>query len=1043
MKKLFHRSKKYYEENPDWDDMEYTDEETEFAEDAYYEDEDGVYEAEEAYEDEDGVCEAEEAYEDEDGICEAEESYEDEDDLVYEDEFDEEDETVPWSAMPDRNVFQRLWNSLLHMSTMDKVVATTGVLVLVLALVTGAFFVSANMMNKQVSSLDAVGSQLSGISVIGEQGLLAVADAELARVQAANAIEEEETNKEYEESEYSKEVEVAVNMTSIEKDLKVKFVNNKTNKLISNVPFSVTVKNPDGETEVWTDEDMDGIIYKSKITPGNYSVTLNTFEDEKYGDYILPESAKKVTVKKEIAYEKVEVSDEIKDESEIDAKEEDTKENETTIESTLTDTVNWVDSSKTVLDAVYTAVDKKNIADPLAAAKSTMFMRTAEVTMNSLTLTLETGKTITGSVAVAVPEGVTFKEGTVSYTSSDAAVATVDAAGTVTALSAGTTTITFSATGVKTVTTPDVSDGGSSTVEEPYTGTCTVTVNPAAPTTVAVTGITLNKTTLSLEKGVSETLTATVVPETATDKSVKWTSSDAAIVSVEETTGKLTAVKEGNATITAASVSNPEITATCAVTVTAPAGTKTLTLDKTTLAAFVGTKTTIKATVSNSVNGGDITGTITATVDKTEIAEAAVGATDKGETTITITPKAKGTAILTVKLDNTLTAICTITVGDLTMTLDKATASVLTDAKTELTVVIGSTAGEVKVESTNAGIAKAEVTTTKSDTQITAKVTVTGVQEGSATITISYTENGVTTKKTCTVTVKKKETRLVDAQKQQLYVLQSDGTYREATYADYYDKNITTFYTRKEGVVKYTGWQTIDGKLYFFDASGKKITGEQVIQGAKYNFASDGSLVVGGGTFGIDVSKWNGTIDWTSVKNSGVNYVIIRCGYRGSSTGALVVDPKFEKNIKGATAAGIKVGVYFFSQAVNKNEAVEEASMVLELIKKYTISYPVFLDVEASGGRADSINKTTRTEVIKAFCETIQNSGYTAGLYANKSWLTNKIDTSQLTKYKIWLAQYASAPTYTGRYDMWQYKSTGKVSGISGNVDLNISYLGY
>ena len=99
--------------------------------------------------------------------------------------------------------------------------------------------------------------------------------------------------------------------------------------------------------------------------------------------------------------------------------------------------------------------------------------------------------------------------------------------------------------------------------------------------------------------------------------------------------------------------------------------------------------------------------------------------------------------------------------------------------------------------------------------------------------------------------------------------------------------------------------------------------------------------------------------------------MIIRCGYRGSSTGAMIEDPKFKANIQGATAAGLKVGVYFFSQAVNRVEAVEEASMTLELIKGYKISYPVFLDVEASGGRADGIDSGTRTEIVNAYCETI------------------------------------------------------------------------
>ncbi|MBQ2099475.1 MAG: Lyzozyme M1 (1,4-beta-N-acetylmuramidase), partial [Lachnospiraceae bacterium] len=145
----------------------------------------------------------------------------------------------------------------------------------------------------------------------------------------------------------------------------------------------------------------------------------------------------------------------------------------------------------------------------------------------------------------------------------------------------------------------------------------------------------------------------------------------------------------------------------------------------------------------------------------------------------------------------------------------------------------------------------------------------------------------------------------------------------------------------------------------------------------------------------------------------------------------------------GAINAGLKVGVYFFTQAVDEVEAVYEASYVIEKIKNYKISYPVFLDVEASGGRGDKISADTRTKVCKAFCQTIQNAGYTAGVYANKTWLTEKMDASQLSSYKIWLAQYAATPTYDGKYDIWQYKSTGTVSGISGNVDLNLSYMGY
>ena len=237
------------------------------------------------------------------------------------------------------------------------------------------------------------------------------------------------------------------------------------------------------------------------------------------------------------------------------------------------------------------------------------------------------------------------------------------------------------------------------------------------------------------------------------------------------------------------------------------------------------------------------------------------------------------------------------------------------------------------------------------------------------------------------------------------------------------------------------GWGTIDGKTYYYDKDGNAVTGEQVIKGAKYSFGSDGALSSSSGTLGIDVSKWNGNIDWNKVKSSGVNFVIIRCGYRGSSAGALIEDPKFRANIKGAQAAGLRVGVYFFSQAVNEVEAVEEASMCINLCKGYSLSFPVYIDIEGSNGRGDTISASQRTANIKAFCGTIQSAGYRAGVYSNKTWFTKNINTASLTNYKIWLAQYAANVSYTAtRYDMWQYTSKGSVSGISGNVDMNILY---
>lgn len=196
------------------------------------------------------------------------------------------------------------------------------------------------------------------------------------------------------------------------------------------------------------------------------------------------------------------------------------------------------------------------------------------------------------------------------------------------------------------------------------------------------------------------------------------------------------------------------------------------------------------------------------------------------------------------------------------------------------------------------------------------------------------------------------------------------------------------------------------------------------------------------GVLGIDVSKWQKEIDWDKVKNEGVDFAIIRCGYRGSVTGSLVEDPYFEQNIKGARAAGIKVGVYFFTQAVNEVEAVEEASMVISLVRDYELQYPVFIDTEGAGGngRADSLNVEERTAVCEAFCTTVKNAGLEAGVYASRNWYNNKLTAGTLESYAIWLAEYRRVPLYQGYYQMWQYTSKGKINGINGNVDLNVSY---
>lgn len=201
---------------------------------------------------------------------------------------------------------------------------------------------------------------------------------------------------------------------------------------------------------------------------------------------------------------------------------------------------------------------------------------------------------------------------------------------------------------------------------------------------------------------------------------------------------------------------------------------------------------------------------------------------------------------------------------------------------------------------------------------------------------------------------------------------------------------------------------------------------------------------VDGARFGIDVSKYQGVIDWNDAKKDGVQFAIIRCGYRGSSTGAIVEDPYFRTNMEGAIGAGIPVGVYFFTQAVNNVEAVEEASAVMELVSPYKLTYPIFIDTEGAGGkgRADKLEVIDRSFAVQTFCETIRTGGYTAGIYASKNWFNNRLDVTKLSADNVtWLAEYKDKPTYGGTYQMWQYSSSGKVSGIEGRVDMNLSYL--
>lgn len=828
-----------YESEDGYDDIEAEEEwEEDEADNIEYEYEDAGYEDEEDDEDLEYDDEYEE-YEEGDGEDEEyDEDFEEEDEYdgeydEYDDEYDDEDDDYGENRKPYRRKRKSVF-FLNRMSLVDRITMFTGIIVLIMAAAAGYLYVNAKADEKQIAAFAEVGEGIEGIPVIGESGLLAIADAQAAKLMAAEMEEAQEEAEEEERKDNNNKTEVVLNLTSIQKDLKIKFINKKTGKLIPSVEFEVGITAPSNKTYTLKDEDQDGIIYEKNMEPGKYQVAI--VGPAVSEDYSFSAEPVAITVRDTIEYKKVDVSDEVKTEAQVNAKVEDTKVNETVVESANTDTVEWVESTKTLIEGTeetseeYEVVDKSRISDPGAKA----------------------------AVGFRLLSGIT--------------------------------------------NTPLTVDGNIGT--DPGTE-ADPTQNPTQDPTEAPTQ----------EPTQEPTAVPTEIP-----------SQDPAHEPTQAPTETPTQAPTPTQEPTQAPVSAPEVTPAPQIT---------------------PSPTPVQTPTAEPTASPTMSPTATPTASPT--------------TSPTATPTASPTASPTA----TPSASPTPT----------ATPDPAAEARNNTTSDLLSTDGE------------------------------------------------------------------------KLYVKDSDGNFREAKYADYYNSDIKEFYrkvAKTTGKYRYTGWQNIDGATYFFDKNGNYVTGEQVIQGAKYTFNENGVLNTGSGQLGIDVSKWNGSIDWNAVKNSGVSYVIIRCGYRGSSTGALIEDPTFRTNIKGAQNAGLKVGVYFFTQAVNEVEAVEEASMVLGLIKGYNVSYPVFLDVEASNGRADAISTETRTAVCKAFCQTIQNSGYKAGIYANKTWFTEHINASSLTSYKIWLAQYAAAPTYTAtKYDMWQYSSKGSVAGISGSVDMNISYLGY
>lgn len=191
-------------------------------------------------------------------------------------------------------------------------------------------------------------------------------------------------------------------------------------------------------------------------------------------------------------------------------------------------------------------------------------------------------------------------------------------------------------------------------------------------------------------------------------------------------------------------------------------------------------------------------------------------------------------------------------------------------------------------------------------------------------------------------------------------------------------------------------------------------------------------------TKGIDVSKFQGNIDWKKVKNAGIEFAVIRAGYGKFD---FQKDEKFEQNYSGAKNAGIPVGAYHYSYAKTVEDARLEAEVFLNWIRGKQFEYPVALDIEEKA-QSDK-GRQFVSDVIRAFCEAVENAGYYVCVYSNKYWYDNFIDDDCKKKYDAWVAQWANANTYTGNYGMWQYSSQGSVDGISGRTDLDEAYKNY
>ncbi len=242
-----------------------------------------------------------------------------------------------------------------------------------------------------------------------------------------------------------------------------------------------------------------------------------------------------------------------------------------------------------------------------------------------------------------------------------------------------------------------------------------------------------------------------------------------------------------------------------------------------------------------------------------------------------------------------------------------------------------------------------------------------------------------------------------------------------------------------DDVVVYT-----DGRVRFFpiqeDLKKNSYLQENLVEleGGVLQYVEGGQVL---SHKGIDVSHHQGQIDWGQVAEDGVEFAFIRVGLRGYGTGKVVLDERFEENIKGALGNGIQVGVYFYSQSINQEEVLEEASLVLEQIAPYKVTGPVVYDSEkVADSRTSPLSAQERTDMALAFCKAVEDAGYRPMIYLNMNAAFSIYDLAKLEAYDKWFAHYTHEIYYPYAFNIWQYSDHGKVQGIEGEVDLNLSF---